>query len=130
MAQKFKFATMLLAVVIFLGSLPLSARCTPAQKDDGRPHCAPDCPMMVHAPGDKSDEQLTATAALTASNCCNVSSARPQSVAQIQTPSGGSAIIVPDEAGTSVQFVAGYGELTPFAAVNESHHSSGTVLRI
>lgn len=89
MARKFKFVTVVLAVLIFVGSVPVSARCDRSQQSERREHCAPDCPMMAHA-GVPADTSFNPQSALNnnpeRTNCCTISNSRPETVAQLQVP--------------------------------------------
>jgi hypothetical protein len=87
MTRKFQFVAVLLALVIFLGSLPASARCVPAQQSKAPSHCAPNCPMMIHMGAmSQPAPDTVASNSPVPTNCCNVSSSRPESAMQVQAP--------------------------------------------
>jgi hypothetical protein len=103
MTRKFQFVAVMLALLIAFGSVPVSARCIRTQPSNGKAeHCPPDCPMMVHAQGATQQEQAISKAP-TVANCCNVSTSRPETAAQVQPPTNASVLLVP-EVGQLVDF--------------------------
>ena len=96
MTRKFQFVAVMLAILILVGSVPVSARCIRSQQGNGKTeHCPPNCPMMVHAQGATQPEQAISKAP-TVTNCCNVSNSRPETAAQLQTPTNASALLIPE----------------------------------
>ena len=96
MTRKFQFVAVALAIVIVIGSVPVFARCNRTQQSDGRAeHCPPNCPMMSHATPDIHQEQAI-TKAPAPRNCCNVSTSRPEAVAQLLAPTLNSVLPVPE----------------------------------
>ena len=134
MARKFKFVTVVLAVLIFVGSVPISARCDRSQQSERREHCAPDCPMMAHA-GVPADTSFNLQSALNSiperTNCCTISNSRPETVAQLQVPTTVTADLAPSTT-DSVALVIAVAGTSP--VVQESCYSaslsSAFVLRI
>lgn len=98
MTRKFQFVAVVLAVMIVLGSVPVSARCVRSlQSKQKTEHCAPNCPMMMHASGAIQQDQ-TITSAPIRANCCNVSTSRPEATVQLPVPVGANVLPVPEVA--------------------------------
>ena len=129
MTRKFQFVAVALAVLIVLGSQPLSARCVRMQQNDQETqHCAPDCPMMIHASGGVEQDQTVRKAPIPA-NCCNISTSRPEATVQLQVPASASVVSVSETVGMVDLEFGALADNSPICSFSLGRFS-GQVLRI
>lgn len=130
MTRKFQFVAVLLAVVVLLGSVPLSARCVRSpQSKQKTEHCAPNCPMMMHVSGAIQQDQ-TITRAPVRTNCCNVSTSRPETATQLQVPTSARVLPVPEVAQVPDLNHCAQADSAPIYSLSALGRVSSLILRI